>query len=186
MNNRACLECGQSILSERAKVFCSTLCRNHANGRKRIKGPTDFWAKVQKLQNGCWLWLGSCNKRYGYFKTRIQAHRYAYELMIGPVPDGLELDHLCRNRYCVNPSHLEAVSHRTNVLRGSVPKLTYNQAVQVALRRMHGEKGSVIARDYGVGGNAVCDIMKAKSWKGARIEAAFQLDLEQDPEYQCS
>jgi hypothetical protein len=45
---------------------------------------------------------------------------------------------------------------------------------------MRGEKGSVIARDYDVGGNAVCDIMKAKSWKGARIDAAFILDLEQE------
>ena len=81
LNNRKCLECGQPILSEQAKVFCSTLCRNRANGRKAIKDPADFWAKVQKLPNGCWLWLGNRNKRCGYFK-RGPAHRYAYHLVL--------------------------------------------------------------------------------------------------------
>lgn len=48
----------------------------------------------------------------------IYAHRLSYELFVGPIPDGYELDHLCRNRGCVNPAHLEAVTHRVNVLRG--------------------------------------------------------------------
>jgi hypothetical protein len=51
-------------------------------------------------------------------KGMVYAHRYAYELLVGPIPPGTELDHLCRVRHCVNPAHLEAVAHRDNLLRG--------------------------------------------------------------------
>lgn len=72
---------------------------------------------------GCWRWKKALNT-YGYgvvtvrgFKTQ-QAHRIAYELCVGPIPDGLEIDHLCRVRSCVNPSHLEPVTRRENLIRG--------------------------------------------------------------------
>lgn len=82
-----------------------------------------FWAKVDKTDS-CWLWTASVNQLgYGRFRvdntTRVTAHRYAYETLVGPIPDGQELDHLCRVRSCVNPAHLEPVSHRENVLRGT-------------------------------------------------------------------
>jgi hypothetical protein len=56
-----------------------------------------------------------------FYRQNKLVHTIAYELLIGPVPDGLELDHLCRIRHCVNPAHLEAVPHRVNVLRGTSP-----------------------------------------------------------------
>lgn len=79
-----------------------------------------FWAKVD--QSGeCWTWMaGKDSKGYGSFwiaPTMKCAHRVAYELTRGPVPDGLEIDHLCRNRACVRPEHLEAVTHHVNVRR---------------------------------------------------------------------
>ncbi len=81
-----------------------------------------FWAKVNKT-DGCWLWTGSLtNKGYGSFSYKghtVQSHRYAHELLVGLVPEGLEVDHLCRNRACMNPAHLEAVTHRVNLLRGN-------------------------------------------------------------------
>lgn len=81
-----------------------------------------FWSKVQK-GDGCWEWNASREKAgYGSFRLgerTVKAHRYAYELVVGPIPEGLHLDHLCRNRGCVNPDHLEPVTHRTNVLRGA-------------------------------------------------------------------
>ncbi len=77
---------------------------------------------IPVTESGCWIWIGSCDRGgYGkilvYGKQRI-AHRYAYELYIGPIPDGFTLDHLCRVRPCVNPSHLEPVTMKINILRG--------------------------------------------------------------------
>jgi len=83
-----------------------------------------FWRKVWKTE-GCWFWTASVDSHgYGQFRvgTRtIKAHRFAYEELIGPIPDGLEPDHLCRQHRCVNPTHLEMVTHRENILRGMAP-----------------------------------------------------------------
>lgn len=80
-----------------------------------------FWSKVQPT-GFCWLWTGTTHKEgYGIIKRDRQpwkAHRLAYTLLVGPIADGLELDHLCRIRLCVNPDHLEPVTKRVNVLRG--------------------------------------------------------------------
>lgn len=86
-----------------------------------------FWAKVQQTES-CWLWTAARDHRgYGEFRVELpparpaKAHRFAYETLVGPIPDGLELDHLCRNRACVNPDHLEPVTGRVNTLRGESP-----------------------------------------------------------------
>ena len=80
---------------------------------------------VPEPNSGCWTWLGFVNRRgYGRFfngNTLVQAHRFSYEQYHGSIPEGCELDHLCRNTGCVNPAHLEAVSHRINILRGTSP-----------------------------------------------------------------
>ena len=83
-----------------------------------------FQSKVRVDGNGCWLWTGSLNLGgYGLFKRpspeRVGvAHRYAYEVLVGPIPEGLNLDHLCRVRNCVNPRHVEPVTQRENIMRG--------------------------------------------------------------------
>jgi hypothetical protein len=74
--------------------------------------------------SGCWLWTGATTTGYGVLKVdgkRWLAHRWSYEQLVGPVPVGLQLDHLCRVRRCVNPAHLEPVTLRENVLRGVGP-----------------------------------------------------------------
>ena len=83
-----------------------------------------FWEKVEKTDT-CWLWLGALGHfGHGTFKVEgktVKAHRYAYELLIGSIPDGLVLDHVCQIPPCVNPDHLEPVTQRENVQRGSTP-----------------------------------------------------------------
>jgi hypothetical protein len=80
-----------------------------------------FWAKVDKTES-CWVWTASKDtKGYGKLTLRqrtYRAHRVAYEYLVGPISDGLQLDHLCRNRRCVRPDHLEPVTSRENLLRG--------------------------------------------------------------------
>lgn len=77
-------------------------------------------------ETACWIWTAARARTKGYGDTRFngktrRAHRVIYELLRGPIPHGLTLDHLCRNRACVNPDHLEPVNIRVNILRGDSP-----------------------------------------------------------------
>jgi len=80
-----------------------------------------FWSKV-RFTPMCWEWTASTARGYGQITLRgkwASAHRLAWTILRGPIPDGLTLDHLCRNRACVNPSHLEPVTMKVNLLRGN-------------------------------------------------------------------
>lgn len=97
------------------------------NGRRFCSVDCRFLSHVQLSSgNSCWTWNGDLD-RHGYgrffaaeFKTR-SAHRIGYMLLVGPIPDGLTLDHLCRNTRCVNPDHLEPVTQRVNNARSMSP-----------------------------------------------------------------
>ena len=84
-----------------------------------------FWSKVEVHQPaGCWEWTSGINDagygiaRFGASSNQFRAHRVAYELLVGEITDGYQLDHLCRNRSCVNPDHLDPVPQRENLRRG--------------------------------------------------------------------
>lgn len=145
-----CSICGKTPVSARG------WCRGHYRRWRLygdplgVPGPTPeerFWPKVDK--NGpvpvarpdlgpCWLWT-ACTERFGYGNFSVDgrlrpAHRWAWENAHGPVPDGLEMDHLCKVPACVNPGHLEPVTHRENMMR--------SEAVSaIAARKTHCAQG---------------------------------------------
>jgi hypothetical protein len=87
--------------------------------------PERFWSKTMVQADGCWQWIGAVTDGYGSYRhdnKPILAHRAAYTVFVGPIPGtfphGLTVDHLCRNRSCVNPAHMELVSRGENSLRG--------------------------------------------------------------------
>jgi hypothetical protein len=84
--------------------------------------PQRFWDKVNRWDpDWCWEWIGALYRGYPHFWTRehgrVRAHRLAYEALVGPIPEGMTLDHLCPTRHCVNPKHLEPVTHSVNLQR---------------------------------------------------------------------
>lgn len=106
-----------------------------------------FWSKVQEpfdVHNDCWLWTGALDiSGYGRFRvgshsdgtrTERKAHRWAYEFFDGPISAGMLVDHLCRNRKCVNPTHLRLVTPRQNVLENSIGTAATNAQKTFCLR----------------------------------------------------
>lgn len=97
---------------------------------------------LQRTDRGgnCWLWIGRLNS-YGYAEIKVDgspyrmAHRVAYEAWVAPIPEGLQLDHLCRVRHCVNPAHLEPVTNRENTMRGE--NFTAVNAAKTHCKRGH-------------------------------------------------
>lgn len=119
------------------------------------------------FETPCWIWKKGLSKD-GYADTtvggRTKAHRWYYEQHIGSVPDGLVLDHLCRNRACVNPAHLEPVSVAENRRRGDGVKLTMELAREI---RAAGGSQYEIADRYGVSQSSVSQIKRGLTWKEA-------------------
>ena len=94
-------------------------------GRPPVPPQKRFWPRVRKLDDGCWEWTGA-RLRFGYGvfwdgKRNVKAHRWSYEYHVGPIPDGLVIDHLCCNPSCVNPAHMEPVTVSENNRRGNAP-----------------------------------------------------------------
>jgi hypothetical protein len=114
-------------------VKARQLCKPHyqrwqRSGSTDLRKPELFMTPIQRihakavLSGDCWLWTGAIdNGGYANFRhdgRSQKAHRVLWELLNGPVPEGLELDHLCSVRHCVNPDHLEPVTHVENIRRG--------------------------------------------------------------------
>lgn len=146
-----CEWCGKVFQGRPSRLqrFCSAACFNAG----RVKSLEErFWSKVDK-SGDCWLWTGGRNvDGYGFLNHGTggkRSHVIAYNMLVGEVPAGMELDHLCRNRQCVNPAHLEPVTHRENVLRGAGPAARHAKKTHCihghpfdptnTLVRMHGD-----------------------------------------------
>jgi hypothetical protein len=144
-----------------------------------------FWSKTERRIGECWLWKSWVNKEtgYGMFTIRYQkflAHRIAYGLTHGSVPRELQLDHLCRNRSCINPTHLEPVTNRENMARGIGPAVTRARAAERRATRTECKNGHpwVPENIYVMGGHQVCracsliTVKKSYEKKGAERVAA--------------
>jgi hypothetical protein len=163
MQGRGYCECGCGEKTSLARV--TDRAKGHVKGQpvrflvghaaRKYTGPE----YVVDPDTGCWVWQHAISSGYG--KLRIgstgmhRAHRVYYERLVGPIPEGLHLDHLCRNRACVNPDHLEPVTNGENTLRGDRTKLTWEQVGEIrAATGTHRE----IALKYGVHRVTIGDI----------------------------
>ena len=122
----------------------------------------------------CWVWQGSRTwNGYGQgsfpgCQSRL-AHRYHYEREYGPIPAGMHLDHLCRNRGCVNPAHLEVVTNKENQRRGSHTLLTVEQVREIkAAPRVRGS-GNQLAKRFGVHECTISAIRHGRLWPDVTV-----------------
>lgn len=144
-----------------------------------------FWVKVDRTGDGCWEWTaGRYRNGYGQFgvgtfaaQVKVYAHRMAYELLVGPIPDGLLVCHRCDNRTCCNPAHLflgtYADNNRDCQRKGRKPHgetasfsiLTDEKVRAIRTRRAAGETGRALAVEYGVSGATICNVFRGKTWR---------------------
>lgn len=171
MSIRSCEvpDCGRPML---AKGWCKPhyqrVSRTGSPGPAQFYNPRKvseqdrFWSKVTKSTDGsCWEWsAGKTTAGYGLHtltkKTRVYAHRRAYELRFGEIPDGLVIDHTCWNKSCVNPSHLRAVPQSGNLQNYSGQKTNNTSGVRGVWwdkrRNLWNAEGSVNGVKHYVGG----------------------------------
>jgi hypothetical protein len=129
-----------------------------------------FLSKVQLTESGCWEFRGSPDNGYGRFWSAgrtLLAHRYAWELLVGPIPEDLQLDHLCRNRLCVSPAHLEPVTIRENVLRGV--GVTAENAVKTHCTHGHEfTPENTQVRKNGSRACRTCAVERTRAWRAEK------------------
>lgn len=122
-----------------------------AGGHPRLPWPQNVHARINRTGT-CWLWTGSLNNR-GYGQVAgpdgrlLLAHRAVYELFVGPIPEGLTIDHLCRVRACCNPAHLEPVTHAENVLRGLSPSAVHASATHCPQGHPYDDENTHLSRE---------------------------------------
>jgi hypothetical protein len=173
---------GVSLAS--VKRFCTDLGRSKSWRRGRISDVVDegkFWAQVDKQEGECWQWNACKNPDgYGFFSTggrSVAVHRIAYELTKGRIPDGLDVDHLCKNRGCCNPDHLEAVSHRVNMERAGIIPTTSRAAIDTTAVNIDADDSieTVDSDPNSINGSVVSPLLNEESVSSSDIDTPAPL-----------
>lgn len=129
------------------------------------KSPHEF---LEDEKTGCWVWQRSrVPEGYGKFGWQgkfYRAHRWFYETYSGPVPEGLVMDHLCRNRACVNPGHLEPVTQAENIQRKKDVKLSVVSVQEIRSLCREGWRHRDIASAYGIAMGYVSHLANYRVW----------------------
>lgn len=137
-----------------------------------------FLSKIALDAEGHWIWT-ACKTKRGYGQMRvtgktIAAHRVSYEMHYGPIPAEMEIDHLCRITACVNPQHLEAVTHAENVARGRVGHI---QRTQTHCVNGHAfDSDNTVARIDGSRGCRQCMRERSARWRNENIDLIRERD----------
>lgn len=142
----------------------------YINGHHGWSPKPPYVIEERGFSTPCWIWQRARNSD-GYGNLRIrgtsyQAHVVYFERLHGAVPKGMELDHLCRQRCCVNPDHLEVVTPTVNSQRGLSAKLTPGAVVFI---RTSGASASALAARFGVHPMTIRSVLKGKSWRNITI-----------------
>lgn len=141
------------------------------SGRLRPSGVVHF---VVDTNTGCWNWTRSLMPTgYGHLtinNEQVLAHRFLYESMCGPIPKGLDLDHLCENPRCVNPTHLEPVTHAENCRRGKRSKLDWETVAKIREIAETGLSHRKIAKLFGVTHTTVGQVLRNSAWQEERTD----------------
>ncbi len=139
----------------------------YVKGHDKRKTPHEYVEEDRGYTSPCWIWTrGKSSSGYGVAtgpgrKNKL-AHRVYYEERYGPIPDGLFLDHLCRQHACVNPDHLEAVAPRQNSRRSSLARLGMDDVLAI---RASTDSHAALARRFSISETAIRDIRTGRTWK---------------------
>jgi len=165
MFKRECPRCGKILVCKQIGNFNrsnrkKTCCKKCSDELRSLKRPDYLINK----KTGCWEWVKDITWGGYGSKNGRGAHRVYYERYKGEIPKGLEIDHLCRNRKCVNPEHLEAVTKAVNQRRGLMSKLKEEQVLEI--RKIGGtmtQRG--LAKKFNVSQRLIFNILHNLTWK---------------------
>lgn len=173
IKNKTCEQCGITFSKKKGWAYAmwekTRFCSPQCSATNRHPNDEDLYEIDETT--GCWFFVGSFdNDGYGQLQRkskRFRAPRYFYEKYKGPIPENLQLDHLCRNRACVNSDHLEPVTGAENIRRGDSTKLTKKQVKLIReIYEATGLQQYTLANIFEVSQQHISSIINYKHWRG--------------------